>query len=454
MVCRFAGNEDAEKRAATIAHTWSTSANVTGWQELTKHLDAGVVGAARGLLDRDGDGKRELAELAASLGKREVLPTPKAVSDNPLGATWGDWSKEPPPIDFVVEGLLPRGAIAMLFGAYDTCKTWLTMSLLKAVSLGEPWLGRFVTKKGRVLFVDLESGDYNTRRRLYMLRAGDNPDLGAACYTELKPNDPQFWIALAKYDCEAVVIDSLRVANNGADENDSSESIVPLLLAARFSELTGCAVVWIHHANKSATDGWPTYRGSSGIMDQVDCAFAIRRPEKTSGRVEIKCVKPGDMRPPEDFAAEVVFDDAARLATVKWSEEATADATPKGPEMSSLSIQATIRTILSRGPVASKNKILQSVGVRRQDAQVELDEMLKRGEVVEVPPSGFQLDDDAKRLQRVLDQVRDYEHWMSAAKLAEASYVPRAFVEKLVRDRIITPRVNGGGEKGGYFVAE
>lgn len=458
-VCRAAGDEDRPKRAATIEHTWSTAANVTGWNELTKHVDPAVVRAARDVVDRDADAKREFAALGAaahsvaSPGASVATPATGAGSvDDPLGFKFGGWHVEPPAVDFIVDGILPRGAITMFFGKANTMKTWLLLSLLRSVSTGEAWLGKHATKQSRVGFVDLESGDHTMRRRVYRLRVGDNANFGAVSYTTLRPNDPKFWIALAKYDFAVVVIDSLRVANGDADENDSAEATVPLRLAAEFSELTGCAVLWIHHANRSTNDGWPAFRGSAAIEDQVDAAFAVRRPDDTSGRIEVRCTKPGDMRAPENFAVSVTFDDVARTTTVKLADEkAVTKATKADVDTATeVDIRSGIKLALADGPLATKEKIKEKVRGDRGRVFAEIDALIATGEIVKITDVGFDLDDTDRRRHRVLEQVKAFDHWSSAAKLGKAAYVPTVFVEKMLREGDIFPRATGGGELGGF----
>lgn len=157
-----------------------------------------------------------------------------------------------------------------------------------------------------------------------MLGAGDNPNLGCVSFARLKPNDEAFWRALEPYGFALLILDSLRQSNPGADENDSGESIVPLTLAAEFTERTGCSVEWIHHANRAAGDGWPDFRGSSAIEAEADPIFAVKRTEGQTGNrrtVEVRCDKGGDMRAPESFTVEIVFDDVACTAAVRRIEQ-------------------------------------------------------------------------------------------------------------------------------------
>jgi hypothetical protein len=302
--------------ASTYARAPARKGEITGWRELGTLMDPGVVSAARDLLNGTKAMEARFAEVGARIAEAAAKPM---AADGGLGFEYGAWETEPPPIEYLVQGVIPRGSVGMFYGRANALKTWILFSLVIAIASGKPWLGRFAVKMSKVGIVDFETGTGNVRRRLFMLRAGKNPNIGAKSFATLKPSQPEFWIALAAEGFEFVIIDSLRKANPGADENDSAEAIKPLELAAEFSERTGCAVYFIHHAKKDTSDGWPEFRGSGAIEDQVDCAFAVRKSDvsATKKTVDIRCDKPGDMPTPEPFSVEIDFDDVERAATLR-----------------------------------------------------------------------------------------------------------------------------------------
>lgn len=237
-----------------------------------------------------------------------------------LGFEFGCWTEEPPPIDFLVEGLVPRASVGMFYGRADALKTWLLFSLGLAVASGKPWLDHYVVKRAlKVGIVDYETGRANVDRRLYMLGAGGNANLGRKSFAKLKPNAIEFWEALATENFDLVIIDSLRRSNPGANENESEEAIRPLELAAEFAELTGASVLFIHHAKKDSADATPEFRGSGAIEDQVDISFSVKKTDVSIElkKIEIRCQKPGDMRSPTPFDVEIKFDDIGRKVSLK-----------------------------------------------------------------------------------------------------------------------------------------
>ena len=446
-VCRVAGDEDRPKRQATVRDTIaraSAGKSVAGWTALERHVGPAVVKAGRLLLDPYAEAR---AKLEAEIGggekigdeERGIAANDAQADDGRLGFECDDWETEPPPIEYLVEGLVPRGCVGMIFGRADALKTWTLFSLGISVAKGVPWLGLYPTTQGRVGIVDYETGRHNMRRRLYMLRAGRmGGALATKSFAVLKPNDKAFWSALAKEHFDLVIVDSLRKANPGGDENDSDEATVPLNLAAEFSEATGCAVLFIHHAKKSSDDGWPEFRGSAAIEDQVDVSFAARKIDVSPEvkRVEIKCTKPGDMRTPDPFSAEIVFDDGERTAKVRLAEgDAPVD------QRAELLRDEILRALEVR-PYTNKDEIAKAIGRKKEDVRVAIDALVAIGAVKELPVRGFSANSPAARRRRIGEATR-IPGLTTPQKLARAAHVHVDEVHDLIASGALLKSATG-----------
>ena len=419
---------------------------------LTNRLEAAGHVAESPTTAREIETKRrplETAEPADTAGDSQVanreIPRGKdtdADSAAALPFIFGGWDVEPPPIKFRVDGLLPEGAIAMFYGRADSMKTWLLYAMAKALAEGAPFLGTYKTKQSRVGIVDYETGRSNVARRLYMLRVGKNDNLGAVSFAKLKPSMPEFWEALLPYHFDVVFVDSLRKANPGGDENDSGEAILPLELAAEFAEATGCAVVFIHHAKKAATDGWPEFRGSAAIEDQVDCAYAVRKTDvnATKKTVEIRCEKPGDMRTPDPFAADVEFDDANKRALVTLC---TDEAVKAAKEAETKTLQNEIKKVLVTA-TPLKPMHWRAVKARLADftpteIDVAMSHLVEAGDVTKLKATGgggYFLDNEAGRKKRVAEAV-DSGSYKTIATLADGATVDAEYIKRLVKTGIV-----------------
>ncbi len=194
-----------------------------------------------------------------------------------------DLTAEPPPVRWVVEGLICRGDIHLLIGEPGIGKSWLTMALSLGIAAGhQEFLGKPIKEHGRVLYLDEENPEdlvFDRFRKLGMAKE----DAKNIRYIN------NFGIRLDKSDADdvveealefqptLVVLDSLTRFHT-EDENHAGamaglfhNAIKPL------ARETGAAVVLIHHANKSdSNSSYRRSRGSGDITASVDCGYDVR----------------------------------------------------------------------------------------------------------------------------------------------------------------------------------
>lgn len=194
-----------------------------------------------------------------------------------------DLTKEPPPVRWLVEGLVCRGDIHLLIGEPGIGKSWITMALAQAISNGDSgFLGMAVREHGRVLYVDEENPEdliYDRFRKLGLNREGARNirylnNIGV----RLDTGDAQILVEEAlDFEPSLVVLDSLTRFHT-QDENHAGAMASLFHNALKpLARETGAAVVLIHHANK--TDSNSSYRrsrGSGDITASVDTAYDVR----------------------------------------------------------------------------------------------------------------------------------------------------------------------------------
>ncbi|TWT31954.1 AAA family ATPase [Blastopirellula retiformator] len=128
--------------------------------------------------------------------------------------------EQPHEVDWLVPGLLSRGAPAVICGPSKCLKTSLAVDLVAALSTGEKFLGRFATKrKVRVGFFSGEQAKHAltdlTRRWMTSKQKQETPRFvcalqGASANLEKQLRQLRAWIG--KYELEVVMIDPLDVA--------------------------------------------------------------------------------------------------------------------------------------------------------------------------------------------------------------------------------------------------
>ncbi len=187
-----------------------------------------------------------------------------------------------PEATYLAGGVIRTGSVVLLGGYGGSKKTWLGLQLVLAVATGTPWLGRFDCKKGDATVLDWESGSYELRRRMQRLAIGMGiraleSGVDFATMPDAYMGTPKFKEAVLKLSAHRslVMLDSLRAATPGAEENDSSirHGLDQLRSAA---EQTDCAFLVLVHSKKvgggaqGKPDARESLRGSSAIFDAAD----------------------------------------------------------------------------------------------------------------------------------------------------------------------------------------
>jgi hypothetical protein len=344
---------------------------VGGIEAVSKRLDAPSVAD----LDSNAQRLQSLAlarrargELLAALAQLEgaedisvrLAAVREAASRLAHGATGGrslplraasDVPADLPPVAHVLERLhLAPGRPACLVGYAGAGKTMLAADMALAVSAPDGvgatcWGGIEVTRRGEVVMIDLEVGDYLTSQRLSRLAVGRWSQLSAwgnrltfACFPRWSLAMPGAEEVLASTlrGKTLAIIDSLTMLLGGADENSSSVADMMGLLA-RVSERTGCAILVLHHEGKPPVDGPKAAhlrgRGSSAIQGMWSSQWAV---SSRDGRLILEHGKSqwGALQPSWSCQIADVCDDDGRKVGVRLapvaSEEGAVGAPPPG----------------------------------------------------------------------------------------------------------------------------
>jgi hypothetical protein len=218
---------------------------------------------------------------------------PSAILDGPAIAA------PLPPLEYLVRelGLVAGGGAPHLVAGYGfSGKTLALQSMaLSLVAARAVWGGYTVTAR-RVVHVDLEQGERLTRLRYQRLARAMGLDLAslgdALALADMPPialtvDHVDAWRALMTTR-DVMLVDSLRAASAGLDENDSAIR-AGLDLLGRLSAETGCRPIVIHHARKQGKDdpgGRYAIRGSSAIFDGCDAAYLFSAEKGEPVRVE------------------------------------------------------------------------------------------------------------------------------------------------------------------------
>jgi hypothetical protein len=176
-------------------------------------------------------------------------------------------------------------------------------------------------------------------------------------------------------------------------------------------------------------------RGFSGIRDQSDVVFKFEPVDEGENvkRMRLVCDKPGPQKKPAPVGIKLsdaglsAFDDIVGEVT---QEARTVPEICTAIELQLQSGPKTWRELKDLFP-RGERKFKEALGDLVRDHRVVAGG--NRGK----DSSGYTLDDEEKRTQRVMALLASTEHFRTAAQLRIAAKVPPDFVESMMRRGVI-----------------
>lgn len=199
-----------------------------------------------------------------------------------------------PPIEWLVDHLLPGGAASALIGPAASGKTFVAVDLALSIAAGLPWCGRNVSQ-GDVLYVAAE-GHRGLRMRELAWKEANGvdtvPRIGFICEPVqlLHRSDiDSLLLAIDRFAAEPklVVIDTFARCFLGGDENSATDVGLVVETMRQLQEKTGTSVLVVHHSRKGDT----VERGSGALRAGLEAVINVA---KDGPHVAISCSKMKD----------------------------------------------------------------------------------------------------------------------------------------------------------------
>ena len=269
-----AGNNYAKKVAQSLK----------GKAKSIKILDAIIFGDLKGAdisdwLDR-GHTKEELLELIKAIPEWSYSPDiyteTKGLIDSLL--KWNNILSLDVKTEYLLDKLIPKGSITMLFGRGGIGKTSLCLQISRTIAEGIPF-AELQTIKTPVFYIDLENPLAVLKDRVEHIGNSENIFVWhLSCSPQPPKMDSKDWELYKQLPAGLMIFDTMRAANQ-SDEDKSKETA---LVMSRMKELreAGNTIIFLQHTPKGNEN---IYKGSTAWLDLADHVLSI---EEVKGNEE------------------------------------------------------------------------------------------------------------------------------------------------------------------------
>ena len=214
--------------------------------------------------------------------------------------------KDMPPVQFVVEGLLPQG-LNILASPSKYGKSWMVLALCLAVSSGKAFLG-YGTNQCECLYLALEDSQRRLKECMNKLLDGCTAPAGFEYATEAHAIGNGLFEELEDYldrhpNTGLIVIDTLQKVRTGSYGGESAYSAdyreVGELKA--FADNHGVSLLLVHHLRKMGDDKEPfnMISGTNGIMGAADTIYVLTKEKRSADNALLSIVgrdvEPGEI---------------------------------------------------------------------------------------------------------------------------------------------------------------
>lgn len=299
-----------------------------------------------------------------------------------------------PPLDWVLEGLLPAPGIAFLISQANAGKTTLALGLALSALYGRDWCGRAVAP-GSTLYVAGEG----VRGLAQRIEAWDRDHRGAhstddryfLVMDDLPPltGDGVHVLREAIHDLREsqghapryIVIDTCSSLWGGESE-DKTEVWSPVMMGLRsIVEQTGALVLALHHANKGPSDrrhlDLSAVRGSSSIVGSADTILGLE-PVTDGARLVVLKQRDGMRTAPFPLRLQQTEAGVYFMPQPPQLEEAERSL----DDLAEDRVRMIVRKLEEMGEAPSASSVVTRLGGRRQDALTAWKEACARGQII------------------------------------------------------------------------
>lgn len=328
------------------------------------------------------EGIEQLAKAA------EVPPEPPELSKLWDIRTLEDAYQPRPPLQYVIDKLIPKASLCIVYGAPGSLKSMVLADACVCVAAGIKWLEplpideaeasiSFATTQTPVLWIDYDNGTRRTDERFDALARARNLPAQQTPLHYVSMQTP--WVdassrlntqmlseLITHLGAGLVVVDNLGLITGEVEENSAGMSQVMGNLRW-IAERTGAAVVVIHHQRKAGTGSdkirkGETLRGHSSIEAALDLALVVERLEGTE-RVAVVPTKQRGFNSPA-FGARFTYkhrEGSYDLETARFFSEKIETEQERENKEIEFTIKSELRKMQQAGQQPNKGALVDAV---------------------------------------------------------------------------------------------
>ena len=190
-----------------------------------------------------------------------------------------------PPVEWLIDGLIPEKSLAMMYGEPGCGKTFLALDMALSIAHGHAWQGS-PGLQGNVVYVAGE-GVGGLKKRVAAWHLHNELDQQAPFIVipvavdlmdEINAQELQQTIETAAPGKTSLVVFDTVARSMSGDENSSQDMGKVVKAMDHIREAFNCCVLAIHHSGKDSSRG---ARGSSSMLGAVDASMRVERMGET-----------------------------------------------------------------------------------------------------------------------------------------------------------------------------
>jgi len=299
---------------------------------------------------------------------------------------------------WLIENIIYSEGFAFIYGAEGTGKSYLALSMADAIASGTPWLDKFPTTKGNVLFLDKENPHSLIKKRLeglgmdqdniYFLEHPEKFQL-----TDFTGEASPFALALSEIIIEKqidfIVIDSFVDLVVGSENSSADTQAFFNAIRELYPRI---AYLPLHHENKPSQGVSRTasqrLRGSSNINAQTFTMFRLEAVAKSKTEMTLKQTKARDSLKLDKFMIRMIVKNLANGTTTISGFEyigEVLDNEDGGLDDSKLEeVEETIKRTIAENTFITRQNALEigaNLGASKSTISRAIASLLKDGEV-------------------------------------------------------------------------